>query len=142
MSYRSGMRNSFGGSGTLYGRGSSNYVIRRHVSDRTFSLAPNKAFMIPLLAYHKTEPAKTSVTGYDDEAVDVYKTVNVQDGSTVRRVFLDMLIKPSVPSDVDVIDFYVAWIATSFTISRLKNAVVSVWMMTMNLTRVLKNSPR
>lgn len=100
--------------GSVYAKGAT-YKIRRHVWQKDQNVASKKARIFPLLSYETSAAGATTVSTYDKEALTVYATPQVESGSVVRKLNLDMLVQPATSDAKDqIIDFYVGRIILSF----------------------------
>ncbi len=108
---------SFTSSGQVYKTGSSTYEIRRHSIERTIEIEPQKAKIIPLLAYFDTEGASVNVNASSkitSQGTKVYPTIAVEKGSRVNAIKLDVMIEPKTGNSSQITPFYVSRCVTSF----------------------------
>ena len=98
-------------SGTVYGYGGGNYLIRRHSFKRTIELEPGTAKVIPLLARTNDglAPLATNISSLEkvaNQGTEVYINGTCQEGSRVDMIQLDITGHPKAFNNTVVMDIY------------------------------------
>ena len=100
--------------GTIFAGGAS-VAVRQHSFTLQSDLNQSRIVHFPLLAYSQAAGLNTSLTDPGAEpGARAFTTPQVEQGSRVNSINIDLLITPKTPSDTAVIELYSGRMMTSF----------------------------